>query len=385
MKRILTFVPNYFPGYMSGGIARTIFNTADWLGTEFKFLIATRDRDLGSDTAYPDIRLGVWNPMGHAEVRYLAPPELSLERLAAFINATEHDILHLNSFFDPVFTIRLLLLLRLKKIAPRTVLLSPRGEFVAGPLALKYAKKKVYIELSKLLGFYRGVTWHASSPHEASGMLDAIRLPVESVKVAIDLPVQHTLRGTPTAPAGNADGDHLKIVFISRMTREKNLDGALRILRDVKSRVVFDIIGPREDKRYWAECEALMKTLPSNVQAAYKGSIPPDQVFDTLSRYDLFLFPSHGENYGHVIAESISVGTRVLVSQFTPWRELQSDGLGWDLDLAHPERFAEVIDRLALESPTARQTARQRAGRSAATRLANPAALEENRLLFASI
>jgi len=385
MKRILTFVPNYFPGYMSGGIARTIFNTADWLGTEFKFLIATRDRDLGSDTEYPDIRLGVWNPMGHAEVRYLAPPELSLERLAAFINATEHDILHLNSFFDPVFTIRLLLLLRLKKIAPRTVLLSPRGEFVAGPLALKYAKKKVYIELSKLLGFYRGVTWHASSPHEASGMLDAIRLPVESVKVAIDLPVQHTLRGTPTAPAGNADGDHLKIVFISRMTREKNLDGALRILRDVKSRVVFDIIGPREDKRYWAECEALMKTLPSNVQAAYKGSIPPDQVFDTLSRYDLFLFPSHGENYGHVIAESISVGTRVLVSQFTPWRELHSDGLGWDLDLAHPERFAEVIDRLALESPTARQTARQRAGRSAATRLANPAALEENRLLFASI
>ena len=121
------------------------------------------------------------------------------------------------------------------------------------------------------------------------------------------------------------------------------------------------------------------------MQAAYKGSIPPDQVFDTLSRYDLFLFPSHGENYGHVIAESISVGTRVLVSQFTPWRELQSDGLGWDLDLAHPKRFAEVIDRLALESPTARQTARQRAGRSAATRLANPAALEENRSLFASI
>jgi len=170
MKRILTFVPNYFPGYMSGGIARTIFNTADWLGTEFKFLIATRDRDLGSDTAYPDIRLGVWNPMGHAEVRYLAPPELSLERLAAFINATEHDILHLNSFFDPVFTIRLLLLLRLKKIAPRTVLLSPRGEFVAGPLALKYAKKKVYIELSRLLGFYRRVTWHASSPQETDGM-----------------------------------------------------------------------------------------------------------------------------------------------------------------------------------------------------------------------
>ena len=194
-----------------------------------------------------------------------------------------------------------------------------------------------------------------------------------------------SLRGTPTAPAGNADGDHLKIVFISRMTREKNLDGALRILRDVKSPVVFDIIGPREDKRYWAECEALMKALPSNVQAAYKGSIPPDQVFDTLSRYDLFLFPSHGENYGHVIAESISVGTRVLVNQFTPWRDLESEGLGWDLDLVTPRRFVEVIEGTAAESPTDKRVARDRARTSALARLSNPGALEENRALFARI
>jgi len=385
MKRILTFVPNYFPGYMSGGIARTILNTTDWLGSEFKFLIATRDRDLGSDTPYAHIQPGRWNPLGHAEVRYLAPDELALDRLAALVNNTEHDVLHLNSFFDPVFTIKLLLLMRLRRIAPRAVLLSPRGEFVAGPLALKYAKKKIYIELSRRLGFYRHVTWHASSAQETSGMASAMNLPVESLKVAIDLPV----RQAPSAThATHQDGDEngpLRIVFISRMTREKNLDGALRILRHVKSRVSFDIIGPAEDSRYWTECEALMNTLPPNVKAAYLGSIPPDRVFDALSRYDLFLFPSHGENYAHVIAESISVGTRVLVSQFTPWRDLQSDGVGWDLDLAHPENFVEVIERLASDSSTDRRAAREQAMRSARARLSNPAALEENRSLFASL
>jgi len=159
----------------------------------------------------------------------------------------------------------------------------------------------------------------------------------------------------------------------------------LRILRDVKSRVSFDIIGPAEDNRYWAECQALMNTLPPQVKATYLGSIPPDRVFDALACYDLFLFPSHGENYAHVIAESISVGTRVLVSQFTPWRELHTDGVGWDLDLAQPQRFVEVIEQLAADSQAGRQAARERAVRSAVARLSNPAALEENRSLFASI
>ena len=169
------------------------------------------------------------------------------------------------------------------------------------------------------------------------------------------------------------------------MTREKNLDGALRILHDVKSKVLFDIIGPQEDARYWSECEALIKSLPPNVQATYLGPISPEQVFDTLSRYDIFLFPSRGENYGHVIAESISVGTRVLVSQFTPWRDLESEGLGWDLDLVTPRRFVEVIEGTAAESPTDKRVARDRARTSALARLSNPGALEENRALFARI
>ena len=157
------------------------------------------------------------------------------------------------------------------------------------------------------------------------------------------------------------------------------------LFRSVKSNVSFDIIGPQEDGRYWSECEALIRTLPPNVQAAYLGSISPDQVFDTLSRYDLLLFPSLGENYGHVIAESISVGTRILVSQFTPWRNLESDGLGWDLDLATPRRFVEVIEALAAQSPADKRAARDRARTSAMARLSNPGVLEENRSLFASI
>lgn len=381
MKTVLVFVPNYFPGFMSGGIARTVLNTAEWLGDEFSFRIVTRDRDLGSDTRYPDIPRGSWVPLGKSSVRYLAPDELSLASLQRLVNGTPHDILHLNSFFDSVFTIKLLLLLRLGRIAPQRVVLSPRGEFVEGPLRLKYPKKKLYIELSRFAGFYRKLTWHASTEHEALGIVQAMRLPSDSVRSAIDLPI----RGTDAVRAPEEVQQRLRVVFLSRLTREKNLDGALRILQRVRQPMDFDIIGPQQDPGYWQECEALMQHLPPHVNARHLGPVAPEEVYRRLSQYDVFLFPTRGENYGHVIAESISVGTRVLVSQDTPWRGLSADGVGWDLPIADLGAFARVLDGLAASSPEERAAVRPAVCRAAATRLSDPVALDSNRRLYSTI
>jgi glycosyltransferase involved in cell wall biosynthesis len=377
-KTVLIIVPNYFPGYLSGGVARTILNTTDWLGDEFDFLIVTRDRDLGDDRPYPGVPRGTWVQLGKSKVRYLAPDELGSQALAALINATPHDILQLNSFFDPVFTIRTLLLLRRGRIAPPRLLLSPRGEFGWGSLRLKYPKKKIYIELSKLAGFYGRVSWHASSRDEAADIGKALRLPASGVHCALDLPIRDAGSPAPAAPGG----DRLRVVYLARLTREKNLDGALRILQGVTEPVSFDIVGPQEDPKYWAECQALLASLPQNVEARYLGPVSPEQVFDTLALYDLCLLPSHGENYGHVIAESLSVGTRVLISQATPWRDLADDGVGWDIDLADTARFVDVIDTLARQTSAERAAVRPAVRRAATVRLFDPVALEDNRRLY---
>ena len=378
MSKILIFAPNYFPGYMSGGIARTILNTVEWIGDEFDFLIVTRDRDLGSVSPYTKIHRGQWELVGKSKVRYLAPDELTLTALAQLVNETDHDVLHLNSFFDSVFSIKLLLLLRLKKINSRRVVMSPRGEFVEGPLRIKYWKKWLYIKISLMIGFYRDVYWHASSPHEAMGIAKAMQISPSSVYSAIDLPI----RCSEEFDAGFPQGAELKVVFLSRLTREKNLDGALRILQHVLKPMQLDIIGPKEDLQYWRECESLLAKLPPHVKARYLGPISPEKVFESFAQYDLFFFPTHGENYGHVIAESISVGTRVLVSQATPWRNLSDDGVGWDIDLSNYSLFARVLDEVASQSAEERIALRENVRRAALIRLLNPEALEHNRLLY---
>jgi glycosyltransferase involved in cell wall biosynthesis len=83
--------------------------------------------------------------------------------------------------------------------------------------------------------------------------------------------------------------------------------------------ISLSIYGPIEDHEYWNECARRIQRLPSNVTAEHLGSLKPEQVTDTFACHDLFAFPTLGENFGHVIFESLRAGTPVLISDQTPW------------------------------------------------------------------
>lgn len=162
----------------------------------------------------------------------------------------------------------------------------------------------------------------------------------------------------------------------------KNLDYALKVLSKVKASVIFDIYGPAEDEDYWKICNDLIKKLPANVSVNYFGSVHPDQVAAIFSRYDLFFFPTRGENYGHVIAEALSVGTAVLLSDQTPWRDLQSERLGWDLPLDDMEQFVSIIEKYSEMPSNEKIEWRQNVLTKIVARLARPQVFEDNRELF---
>ena len=84
---------------------------------------------------------------------------------------TPHDLLYLNSFFDPIFTLRPLLAQRLRLAPDKPILIAPRGQFSRGALQLKRWKKALYLALVCSFRLYKGVTWHASSDFEASDIL----------------------------------------------------------------------------------------------------------------------------------------------------------------------------------------------------------------------
>lgn len=386
---VLIFIPYYLPGQKSGGPVRSISNLVNNLGDEFHFCIITSDHDWGDIKPYETININQWNRIGGIDVYYVSEKNKSIKIFADLIRKTSPDIIYINSFFDPAFAQKPLWIMRLGLAKKIPVVLAPKGEFSEGAFNLKYWKKAPYTWLTNKLKLYDEVIWHASTSYEANEIQSKIKnLDLQKVYVASDIPASISTEiytNDPTvADIGDQDNHQIAIVFLSRITRKKNLDYALKILSQVTARVKFDIYGPLGEPSYWAECQLLLKNLPKNITAKYHGLLDNKDVIPTFRKYNIFLFPTHGENYGHVIAESLLAGTAVLVSDTTPWRQLEKQGLGWDMPLLDIGGFIERIEKESRRSLHDRQILRTLISQKARLLTQGSSIADANRALFLS-
>lgn len=382
MIRILVSTHYYLPGFKAGGPIRTLSNMIHNLGDEYSFMVVASDRDYSDMHPYPGIIHYKWSPIGNARIFYLEPGPLGFFALSKLLICAPYDLIYLNSVFDPIFTLLPLLLRRLGLGSRRPVLLASRGELSAGALSLKPHRKKLFLWLAQCFGLYRNLIWHASSTFEANEIRDLMGKSA-LVQVAVDVPAIY-LDSNSITHSGRREDEPLRIIFLSRLSPKKNLDYALRILKEVRSAVDFSIYGPVEDITYVDTCRFLADQLPGHIRVYWHSEIPPEHVVETLALHDLFLFPTRGENYGHVIAESLSAGTPVLISDTTPWRDLTPAGVGWDLPLNNPSAFVDCIQHMASLSPSQLILLRQRVKSYARDRLDLEAILAANRLIFSN-
>lgn len=356
---VLVFNKCYLPGYLAGGPIKTIENIVDRLGDDFDFRIVTLDRDSGSNVAYEGITYGEWHVVGKAKVMYLSPKEVSIRLLCRLYDFVQPQVIYLNSFFDSVFTQRVLMAKRLRRLKDASVVLAPRGEFSDGALGLKSVKKRVYIRLAFLFGLYRQLVWQASSEIEKQDILSRLDcLKSDEIQVANDL-APLSVQSTVHSP--RVSGAAFRVCFLSRICPMKNLDYALEVLAEVKFPVMFTIYGPQEVPAYWEKCEALIAKLPENITVDYCGSVHPSSVRTVLAKHDLFFLPTLGENYGHAIYEALSVGLPVLISDNTPWNDIAEHNVGWEYSLGSRSEFVKKIEELYAWSPAQHRDVAKRA------------------------
>lgn len=356
---VLVLLGAYWPQHDATGPNQSFRAYVTALSDEFEFMVLGRDGPPGSPPS-ADASRDHWINDGLVSARHCSVGRFGAEGLDDILRSTPHDLMILNGFFDREFTIPALAMRRLRLIPRRPTILAPRGEFSLGALDLKQSRKQAYLLAVRGLGLLDDVWLHATSEQEA----DEIRNGCAWARNIVVAPNIRVL-GPPPQAAPRPDGGRLRVAFLSRIDRKKNLDYALKILAKVRAPVAFDIFGPANDAVYWAECEDLIRCLPAHIQARHRGSIPNADVPATLAGYDLFLLPTRGENFGHAIFDALEVGLPVLLSDQTPWRDLERIGAGWSLPLANPDRFAATIDDFATLDLSAR-LAMRRAARSLA-------------------
>ena len=342
--KILIICDYYLPGYKSGGGMRTIVNMVERMSDRFDFWIITRDHDGKLDKQqYKTVKINVWNEVRGAKVYYLSRDMVKISKLRELIINVKPKLLYFNSYFATL-AIYVMILRRLKLIPKINVVIAPCGELSEGALNLKSSKKKVFRINAKVSGLYQNIIWKASSEIEKKEIEMAIGMGGK-IFIAPDLPPKTILADfQPQMKPGKNVGE-AKMIFLSRFMRKKNFKWLLENLSEVQGNLTIDIYGPLEDELYWKECLPIIEKLSTNIKVESKGASPHELVLGTLIKYHFFILPTLGENFGHVFLEALACGCPLIISDQTPWLELEKCGIGWDLSLENPEGWLQTINQ----------------------------------------
>jgi len=377
MKKVISFTDYYWPGYKAGGTIRAFMNQVDYLKDNFEFYIVTRDTDYTETTPYPGLQTDRWNSIApNVNVWYMSSGNQKIKTFTSFFKERGYDVVYIHLLFGFWYSILPLILSKINKC--KKIVIASHGNCGSGALAVKSTRKKIFLRFAKLIRLYKGTVFHSVTNHET----DDIRLHIG--KNTIIFQARELPRKVSEPPVRNKKtAGKLTMVTVARISEEKNQLYALEILSKFKQfEIYYDLIGPVYNEAYWNKCTTLIGTMPGNVHVNYRGSISSEKIMDELQTYDIMLLPTTGENFGHTILESFMAGCPVIISDRTPWRNLEGEGIGKDIPLEDPGSFREAIAYFASMDAGSFESCSANAFKFAQAYIANPEMLAENINLF---
>jgi glycosyltransferase involved in cell wall biosynthesis len=344
VTRVLIFIDWFLPGTASGGPVRSIANMLQHLNEGFEFYVVTRNTDYQSDRPYEGIQSDIWVKFNaYTQVYYFSKAQLSKRQLKRLFTEINFDMAFINGIYSWYFSILPLYLL---KSSNKSIVVSARGMLNSQAFSVKPLKKQAFLKLAKYIGLYRNINFHATNQDEKQSILTYLGQNTR-VFIAPNLPRKMEL----SEPKEKLNTPRT-FVSVGRIAKEKGTLTLLRALLQIETEMILDLYGPIYDRNYWETCQQIIEKMPNQITINYRGVIPGEQVPDVLSQYDFFVLLSEGENFGHAIFEAFSQGLPVIISNNTPWKDLLSKGLGWDLNIKNETYIINVL-KSALEMPLA--------------------------------
>jgi glycosyltransferase involved in cell wall biosynthesis len=352
--RVLIIAPLFSPAFRGGGPIRTLAALVENAPTRFELRVITSDRDLGSIDRLP-VPSNAWTTVTPPHrVWYMSAdrPGAIHKALRAGI-AWQPDLVYCNGYFDPVFSIIARAWFRAHG---KQILIAPRGEFSKAALGMSRAKKRMFRRVARWTRLDSGVLWHASTPREADDIRDEV-----GQHARIIVRENDNLLPATAAPPERV-GEPAKLVFVSRLVENKGLHILLEALQSVRAPFTLDVFGVEEQPEYADRCRSIAASEPLRGRVHFHGPLAPEHVRAKLAEHDLFAFPTATENFGHVIAEALSVSCPVMISDTTPWTARIEEGGGIRVADRVPTSWTHALQDYLVRDAGQRLELRSRAG-----------------------
>jgi glycosyltransferase involved in cell wall biosynthesis len=215
----------------------------------------------------------------------------------------------------------------------------------------KAFKKRAFLALGGRKLFTRATTVHFTAEAERDQAQPWIPGKYLSYiqACAMDLAPYENLPGPSPALATfpQIDSRRQKILFLSRVHPKKGVDLLLQAAQLLKARgLTFDLLiaGPGEEK-YVVELRQLAGKLGVSDSTHFLGMVRGDVKISLYEVADVFVLPTHQENFGLVLPEALACSTPVVTTRGTDiWRELQQAGAS--IVDNRPDKLADAIAEL---------------------------------------
>lgn len=246
------------------------------------------------------------------------------------------DIVHVNSLFYPASVVWVLM----SRLVGKPVVWSPHGELSPAALRFRPRLKRVFLAILKRLN--PTVQFHATSAMEVTHIQQHFGTDATVVEIRSRMELPTFLAHKPVDQT-----EPPYLLFVGRLHPIKAIDrlitalGTSQLFRE--SNYVLKIAGPETDKAYVQTLLELVKTLELATKVSFVGQVQGEQKECLYANAWLTILPSHSENFGNVVIESLAQGTPVVASTHTPWQLLELERAGsWVSN--EPDKLREAIE-----------------------------------------
>lgn len=209
-----------------------------------------------------------------------------------------------------------------KKHPGRHHVVSPRGMLQPWAWQHKAWKKRPMWNLVERRNLESASLLHATVPEEAAALRErGLKAPIAIIPNGVDL--------VGTCEYSPAAGGVQTALFLSRIHPSKGLDLLLRAWAKVRpSNWQLHIAGP-DEIGHLAELKKLAGSLGIAEHVRFSGVLRGDDKTSAFKQCDLFILPTHSENFGIVVAEALAHSRPVITTHGAPWKLLQTHDCGW--------------------------------------------------------
>jgi glycosyltransferase involved in cell wall biosynthesis len=198
---------------------------------------------------------------------------------------------------------------------------SPRGTLSAWALGRrKYVKQLMWPLQRRVLS--KADLIHATSEAEYRDIrMLGLRAPVVIIPNGIDL---------PPAPQAERRSDTRTLLYLGRIHPIKGIDNLLHAWHTLENRHPDWrlVIAGRGEPEHVASVKQLATSLGVG-RVEFPGAVYGNAKTTAYHDADLFVLPTHSENFGMVVAEALAHACPAIVTHGAPWPGLETEGCGW--------------------------------------------------------